>query len=220
MSLLGRVMSAWPWLHAALLGLTLWRAWWLAPLVLYVLPPLIHRLHARVFPLQEGAHAMVGGTYVTWWGSHQLQVLFIAVPSLEALLRVLGLYSAWLRLWGARVGRRVYWTPLVEITDRSLLEIGDDVVVGHRCGFYAHAIKPARGNLYLFVKRIRIGAGAFLGAGCGFGPGARVEPGAYLPLRTEIMPGKTSRSSDKVERLGREGRPPPATPSPATEEGA
>jgi acetyltransferase-like isoleucine patch superfamily enzyme len=187
---MGRLMAAWPWIHGALVALALWRAWWSAPLVLYVLPPLLHRLHGKVYPLEEGAHPLVGSGYAPWWGSHQLQVLFTAVPSLEAVLRVLGLYSPWLRLWGARVGHGVYWTPLVEITDRSLLEIGDGVVVGHRCGFYAHAIKPARGNLYLFLKRIRIGERAFLGAGCGFGPGARVEAGAYLPLRTEVMPGK------------------------------
>jgi hypothetical protein len=195
-SWMGRLMAAWPWIHGGLLALTLWGAWWGVPLVLYVLPPMLHRLHARVYPLQEGAHPLVGHAYVPWWGSHQLQVIFTAVPSLEAILRVLGLYSPWLRLWGARVGRGVYWTPLVEITDRSLLEIGDGVVVGHRCGFYAHAIKPARGNLYLFAKRIRIGERAFLGAGCGFGPGARVEAGAYLPLRTEVMPGKAFRARD------------------------
>lgn len=193
MSGMGRVMALWPWVFAIVLGLSAWAAWWSVPLVLYLLPPLLHRLHGRIFRLREGAHPMVGARYVPWWGSHQLQVVFIAVPAFEAVLRVLGLYSPWLRLWEARVGKRIYWTPLVEITDRSLLEIGDDVVVGHRCGFYAHAIKPVRGNLTLFVRRIRIGKGAFLGAGCGFGPGARVEDGAYLPLRTEIMPGKSSR---------------------------
>jgi hypothetical protein len=180
------------------LGLTLWQAWWAFPLVLYVLPPLLHRVHGWVFPLKEGAHPLVGERYVPWWGSHQLQLIFTAVPSLEALLRVLGLYSPWLRLWGSTIGRGVYWTPLVEITDRSLLELGDRVVVGHKCGFYAHAIKPARGNLYLFLKRIRIGEGAFLGAGSGFGPGARVEAGAYLPLRTEIMPGKSAKGAENA----------------------
>jgi hypothetical protein len=194
---MGRAMAAWPWVYLGLVvasGVCV--SAWLAPLVVYLLPPLLHRLHGRVFPLREGVHALVGTAYVPWWGSHQLQLPFVAFPALEALLRVLGLYSPWLRLWGARVGRRVYWTPLVEITDRTLLEIGDDVVVGHKCGFYAHAVKPARGALHVFLKRIRVGSGAFLGAGSGFGPGAVVEAGAYLPLRTEIFPGGRARAPD------------------------
>ena len=60
---------------------------------------------------------------------HQLQVLYSAFPALRL---VPGLYSAWLRLWGSRVGRAVYWTPQVKITDRGLLKVGDGVVFGHR----------------------------------------------------------------------------------------
>ncbi len=196
MSPMGRLMATWPWIFLAVLAACAWKAGWAVPLVLYLVPPILHRLHGAVFPLREGAHALVGKGYVPWWGSHQLQVPFIAFPALEAVLRLLGLYSPWLRLWGARVGRGVYWTPLVEITDRALLEIGDRVVVGHRCGFYAHAIRPARGTLYLYCKRIRIGDGAFLGAGSGFGPGATVAAGAYLPLRTEVYPGRTEKGTD------------------------
>lgn len=200
MSGMGRVMLLWPWVYAALVIGTAWAAWWALPLTVYGLPPLLFRLHQWIFPLKEGAHKLVGPVYVPWWGGHQLQLPFIAFPALEAVLRVLGIYSPWLRLWGARVGRGVYWTPLVEITDRSLLEIGDGVLVGHKCGFYAHAIKPARGTLYLYCKRIRIGKDAFLGAGSGFGPGATVAEGAYLPLRTEVFPGRVA---------GREGRKEP-----------
>lgn len=208
MSPMGRLMALWPWAFAGLVGLAAWRAWWAVPLVVYLLPPLLFRAHQRLFPLREGAHRMIGPTYVPWWGGHQLQLPFIAFPVLEAVLRVLGLYSAWLRLWGAKVGRGVYWTPLVEITDRSLLELGDGVVVGHKCGFYAHAIKPARGSLYLYCKRIRVGDGAFLGAGSGFGPGAVVEAGAYLPLRTEVFPGRSAgRAVDGAGRTADEERP-------------
>lgn len=187
---MGRLMAAWPWILLVLVVASgTFVGAWAAVAVIYLLPPALHRLHGWRFPLREGAHALVGAGYVPWWGSHQLQLPFIAFPALEAILRVTGLYSPWLRLWGASVGRGVYWTPLVEITDRSLLEIGDGVIVGHKCGFYAHAVKPARGSLYVFLKRIRVGSGAFLGAGSGFGPGAVVEAGAFLPLRTEIFPG-------------------------------
>lgn len=183
-------MALFPAFLVGLAALTAWWAPWAVPLVIYLLPPLLYRLHTRVFPIREGLSRLVGKAYHPWWGGHQIQLLFIAVPSLEAVLRVLHLYSPWLRLWGARVGRGVYWTPLVEITDRALLDIGDHVVIGHRCGFYGHAIKPSKDNLILYTRRITIGAGAFLSGGCGFGPGAEVAPGAYLPLRTEVYPNR------------------------------
>jgi acetyltransferase-like isoleucine patch superfamily enzyme len=200
MTKLARVMSLWPWVYGAAVLATLVTLPWATPLAVYLLPPLAYRLHERWFPLREGASVLSEPTYSPWWGGHQIQVPFIAFPALEAILRLTGLYSPWLRLWGARIGRRVYWTPLIEITDRALLEIGDDVIIGHKCGFYAHAIRPARGRLYLYARRIRIGSGCFLGAGSGFGPGASVPDNTYLPFRTEVYPGKTARPDTQGPR--------------------
>src|SRR6266851_3058498 len=67
-----------------------------------------------------------------------------ALPLLELFLQLTpGAFSLWLRLWGSRIGRRVHWTPRVEIADRSMLAVGDDVVFGHKVECYAHAIKPS-----------------------------------------------------------------------------
>lgn len=218
MSPLGRLMALWPLIHVSLVSL----ATWVNPLagvaVLYLLPPLLHRVHQRFFPIREGMSRLVGPGYVPWWGSHQLQVLYIALPWLEGLLRVCGLYSPWLRLWGAKVGRRVYWTPRVDLADRSLLEVGDDVVFGHRVSIFAHVIVPTRRrgaapgpapgggeNLSLYVRRVRIGDRAFIGAGTGMGPGVQVGEGAYVPLQSELYPNS---------RVGL-GRPaPPRRPLP------
>ena len=63
-------------------------------------------------PLHQRLSRLSDRTYAPWWGMHQIQVLYIAIPQLEAVLRLVpGLYSQWLRLWGSKVGRRVYWTP-------------------------------------------------------------------------------------------------------------
>ena len=193
MSPMGRLMVLVPWAFGLGAVAVAWAWPWGLVLWIYLLPPALHRLHGAFFPLREGAFRLVGPTYVPWWGSHQIQVVYIAFPAIEALLRLLGLYSPWLRLWGSRVGNGVYWTPIVEITDRSLLDIGDGVVVGHRVGFYAHAIAPRKDNLSLVVKQIRVGAGAFLGAASALGPGVVVEPGAFLPVRTDLGPGRHAR---------------------------
>lgn len=161
------------------------------PIVLYLWPLLAWRLHQWVFPLETGMSDLAAPEYSPWWGGHQIQWIYIAFPALETALRMVpGLFSLWLRLWGSRIGRGVFWTPHVEITDRSLLELGDGVIVGHQAGFYGHVIAPRGETLRLLVRPVRIGERAFLGAGSRFGPGVRVEAGALVPVRSELGPGR------------------------------
>jgi len=131
---------------------------------------------------------VVGDRYLPWWGTHQLQRIYLAFPALEALLRLVpGLYSAWLRLWGSRVGRNVYWTPGVKLTDRSMFRIGDNVVFGQECAMSPHVITWRDGALRLLIKPITIGDGAVVGAQSGMGPGARIAPGATVRARQEVQ---------------------------------
>ncbi len=196
MTLLGHVMSLYP----AALGLAaLACAGWLLarpgwapalalPALLYLVPLLSFRLHGLLFPLREGPSRLVGPSYSPWYGGHMIQALYIAFPALEVPLRLVpGLYSLWLRAWGSRIGRRVYWTPLVEVTDRSLLEVGDGVVFGHRSGVFCHLVTPTRSNMLLYVKRVRIEAGAFLGAGSYLAPGCVVEAGAVVTASAHLL---------------------------------
>ncbi|MEH6458448.1 acyltransferase [Chitinimonas sp. JJ19] len=159
---------------------------------LYLLPMLCYRLHQYCWPVREGVSRLdLPDTYVPWWGGHMCQLPYDALPQLEACLRLVpGLYSLWLRGWGARIGRQVYWTPLVEITDRAMLDIGDYAVIGHKAGFYAHVVsRKNNGELRLYVRRIRLGSGALIGAGSRFGPGARVAAGAQLNALTDRWAG-------------------------------
>jgi acetyltransferase-like isoleucine patch superfamily enzyme len=89
-------------------------------------------------------------------------------------------------LWGAKVGRNVYWTPGLEIADRGLLEIGDRVVIGHRVGIYSHIIKPRKQDLMLYVKKVKIGNDVFVGAGCHLAPGVVIKDGVYIPVATNL----------------------------------
>lgn len=157
--------------------------------VLYLVPMLAFRLHQLVLPLRPGGSRLDGQSYVPWWGSHQIQLVYIAVPQLEALLRMVpGLYSLWLRGWGSKVGRRVHWTPLVEVTDRSLLAVGDGVVFGHRAVLFGHVIRHGKQGLILYVRPVTIGDGVFIGAGSAIGPGAVIRSGARLDAETRVYP--------------------------------
>lgn len=196
MSLAGRLLTFFPALviacvSASFMMMIVTRSpLWLLAIIfsIYGLPLLAFRVIDRIRPLREGRSYLDGPRYSPWWGSHNIQRIYIAFPQLESLLQLIpGAFSLWLRLWGSRIGRRVHWTPRVEIADRSLLDVGDDVVFAHKIECYAHAIKPSRrGRLVLYVRRISIGSRVFIGAGTRIGPGARVSDDVFVPILSDI----------------------------------
>jgi hypothetical protein len=195
MTLPGRIISFYSTLIVSLLLATvLWfacRPSFIQPLlflfITYIIPPVSLRLHQAFFPISDKPVDLAKRKYCAWWGAHQIQVIYTAVPQLEALLRIIpGVYSPWLRLCGSRIGRKVYWTPNIEITDRSMLEIGDNAVFGHKCKLLGHAIKPTGRRMILYTKKISIGSNVFVGAGSRIGVGAVIADGVYLPILTDV----------------------------------
>ncbi|MBE9118471.1 acyl transferase [Lusitaniella coriacea LEGE 07157] len=163
------------------------------PFCLYGLPVLCHRIHNYFYPLKEGISYLISDDYSPWWGSHQFQEIYIACPFLEAILRLIpGAFSAWLRLWGAKVGNNVYWTPKLEIADRGFVEIGDRTIFGYDVQLYPHIVKPKKNNLMLYLKTIKIGSDVFLGAGSHCGPGVIIQEGTYIPVATDLYPNQKS----------------------------
>lgn len=197
MTLLSRVLSLFPAI-ALLLDLAA-VGWFCArpsilsaiaiPLAIYGFPVIAYQLHQWRYPIKSGISYLQTDTYSPWWSSHQIQVIFIAIPALESILRLVpGLFSVWLRLWGAKIGAHVYWTPGLEIADRGLLEVGDRVVFGHQVGLYAHIIKPKKNDLMLYVKPIIIGNDVFIGAGSRISAGTVIADGTYVPAKTDVHP--------------------------------
>ena len=116
-----------------------------------------------------------------------MQMIYAAVPAFEAFLRFLpGVYSAWLRLWGSKVGKNVYWTPMVEIIDRHMLRIGDDVIFGHKVICTSHVVsRKDNGEFVLLLRPVRIGSGTFIGALSRLGPGVKIPAKSAVPYDTE-----------------------------------
>ncbi len=87
---------------------------------LYVAPALMARIVLKAASITEGKITLGSKSFFAWWAVLQLQNLFNRLPALDELLRLVpGLYSQWLRLWGARVGRLTYWAPGTLVLDRS-----------------------------------------------------------------------------------------------------
>ncbi len=201
MTLLSRLLSLFPTVAITLTGLSLLRLClansvleiilWLSLLLfsLYGFPLFVYRLHNRFYPVIKGISYLQGDDYSPWWGAHQIQLVYIAFPMLETILRLIpGAFSAWLRLWGAKVGQQVYWAPGLEIADRGLLEVGDHAIIGHQVGLYAHVIKPKRQDLMLYINPIKIGAGAFIGSASRLGPGVVIAAGDWVPVTSDLFP--------------------------------
>lgn len=158
--------------------------------VLYLVPPLAARVCRAGGPLRAGVAVLGSRDFLAWWLEAQWQIIFNRLPALEELLRLVpGLYSLWLRLWGARVGRLTFWAPGVSISDRALLDVGDHVVFGAGVRMHAHVMKPdASGVMGLLVAPITIGAESLVGAFSLLLPGSSVAAGEVMPALKTLGP--------------------------------
>ena len=155
-----------------------------AVLALYALPPVIARTLIVCRPIRQGVIPAGSPGFLSWWALLNLQVIFSRLPALEELLRLVpGLYSAWLRLWGSRVGRLTYWAAGTTILDRSFLEIGDDVVFGAGVRLNPHVMtRDESGRMVLLLATVKIGDRCVVG---GYG---------LLTAGTELPPDECSRA--------------------------
>jgi hypothetical protein len=191
-----RLFSYFPLLMTALSFTALgvfaqWPSPWTVALllfVLYFLPATVQRVMFRWAPLQQGVSQIDGRKFSPWLASHHIQAFYDALPYLESLLRVVpGFYSAWLRMWGSRVGYGVEWPVRIDVLDRSLMDIGNRVVFSREVELAAHVRKKTEGGRSrVLVRTVRIGSYAFIGARARVCPGASVPSNASVPEMTVV----------------------------------
>ena len=133
--------------------------------VLYLLPAALAGMIVRRFPFRSTVVQPGSPEFFKWWALFSLQVLFCRLPALEEAMRIIpSLYSAWLRLWGSRIGRLVYWAPGTRILDRSFLVIGDDVVFGAGVRLNPHVMaRNDGGQTDLLLAPVKIGPRTLVG---------------------------------------------------------
>ncbi len=191
-----------PLLHVLLIIWIGWEHSWVWSIVcLYLLPPLAVRLLLALRSIRSGSHAIGSHDFILWWATAQAQMIFCRLPILEEVLRLVpGCYSAWLRLWGAKIGRLTFWAPGLRILDRSLLNIGADVVIGTGVRLSAHVMATDQsGQTVLHVgpivigDRSRIGGYALLTAGTIIEDDADVHACALFPPFTTWKNGRRTK---------------------------
>ena len=161
-----------PLLHVLACAATVGIAWGPLPwrvgggiALLYLAPALAARILLGLSPITEGRIRVGTAAFFTWWALANLQMLFSRLPMLEEVLRLVpGLYSFWLRLWGARIGRLTYWGAGLRILDRSFLQIGDDVIFGAAVRLNPHVLaRNEQGEMELVLGTIVIGDRSMVG---------------------------------------------------------
>lgn len=149
----------------------------------YVLPLIIQRIVLAIYPMKEGGSyiGLQEHNFSPWLFSLRVQQIYLVFPQLERLLFYLpGMYSAWLRAWGSKIGKNVFWTPGTIINDRSLMEVGDFVIFGHNTYMSSHFLRVKNGKFFIYVKKIKIGSYSFIGAFTKMGPGTTIAPGTQV----------------------------------------
>lgn len=149
----------------------------------YLVPLFCFRLLTFIYPFEEGAQ-LIGLTqkkFSVWLAGYRIQQIYIVFPQLERLLFFIPtMYSNWLRLWGSKIGKGVFWVPGNLIVDRNLMDIGDNVVFGHQAYMSAHLLRVKNGEFMLYAKKITIGNNCFIGAFTKMGPGTVVKDGTIV----------------------------------------
>lgn len=141
---------------------------------LYLLPVVCTRIALAVHPLRHEKVKICSADHRVWWFTFCTQNLFLRFPFLEEALRcVPALYSLWLRLWGSKIGKLVYWTSGTVVVDRSFLRIGDHVCfgLGTRLSPHVHVDDE------LWLSPIVIEDNAVTGAYSLVGPGTVLKKG-------------------------------------------
>lgn len=153
-----------PLLHAAAtLACFLTPYPWLSPVMLYIVPLIPGRILRETLRSCPPDIAIGSPGFLRWWACFQCQVLFLRLPVLEELLRLIpGLYSLWLRVWGSRVGKLTYWAPQTIILDRGFLDIGDHVVFGAGVRINPHVMERDPEPV-LRLSPVKIGDRAMIG---------------------------------------------------------
>lgn len=156
---------------------------------IYLVPPLFVRVLYFIFGRPEGRLTEVQQAYWVWYFGMQAQAIFLRFRFLEEILRTVPLvYSNWLRLWGAKIGKAVYWSPQVTVVDRTHLEVGDYVIVGYGAGMTAHHLNRDGVQEELILSAPRVEDHVVLGGLSGLTPGSVVCEGETLPSTMGLAP--------------------------------
>jgi acetyltransferase-like isoleucine patch superfamily enzyme len=183
------ITAARPVMRAVALSLAAVPSYVLFTLLLMVVSPLATRLAGwRTPPAAEIRIADVEWPLLTWarYGasSHLVRVLA------GTLFRGSPIWTAYLRLNGARMGRRVYVNTLF-VADHNLLDFDDDVVIGGEVHISGHTVEAGivKTGTVRLGPRVTIGLGSVIDIDVEVGAGCQVGAQSLVPKHARLEAG-------------------------------
>lgn len=134
--------------------------------------------------LEPGEHPLMSVTTFKWVLGSALH-LVVKVTFIDFLM-LSPFLNAWLRAMGAQLGSNVMINSKY-VHDVSLLEIGDDSVIGGEAAISCHAVEHGK----LILRKIRIGRKCLIGQRSILMPGVTVEDGAVVGAQAVVLKNDT-----------------------------
>ena len=139
------------------------------------------------FKIAPGLFTIHSMESLKWMGYNSL--ILLANSAFLDVLRLSPFQTLFYRLMGAKVGEGVNINT-AGLADLSMLEIGNNVLIGGGVALICHASE--RGFIRLAPTRIgnnvSIGLGSVILPDCEIGDGASISPCSFLPKGTKIPP--------------------------------
>lgn len=122
------------------------------------------------------------------WAFVNAMVLIVNITFMD-FMRLTPLLPLYFRLMGARIGRRVQINTK-GVADLSMLEIGDDTVLGGDAVLIGHLAEHGKLKLKKTVigRRVTIGLGAVILPGASIGDGALIAARSVLSKNAQVPP--------------------------------
>lgn len=123
------------------------------------------------------------------WAQYMVATHVVRVLA-GTLFRGSPIWTAYLRLNGARIGRRVYINTLF-ISDHNLLEFGDDVVIGSEVHLSGHTVEAGvvKTAGVRLGDHVTIGLGTVIDIGVDVGPGCQIGALSFVPKHSTLRAG-------------------------------
>ena len=180
-----------PWLQVVVIAMTAVPAYLLFALCLMVCSAASTRLTgARTPPDTEMRIADMSWPLLQW--ARYLAAAHVVRLFAGPLFRGTPVWTTYLRLNGARFGRRVYVNSLF-VSDHNLLEFGNDVVIGSEVHLSGHTVEGG----VVKTGRVRLGDGVTIGLASVIdidveaGPRAQIVAMSFVPKHARLPGGAT-----------------------------
>jgi acetyltransferase-like isoleucine patch superfamily enzyme len=159
-----------------------------ALLLMYVSAVTVRVLNWQTPPNAEMRIADVDWPLLQW--ARSMAATHIVRIFAGLLFRGSPIWTAYLRLAGARLGRRVYVNSLA-VTDYNLLEFGDDVVIGDDVHVSGHTVESGvvKTAPLRLGNNVTIGLGSVIEIGVEAGDGCQVGALSFVPKHTRLEAG-------------------------------